>query len=168
MERDAMSAVARLTVEDTSSLSHLVDAYADAVDRRDAMALVGLFTPDGRVRVQPEDGPVESSYEGAAVADLLASVAGYDRTFHHVGGRVFALEPDGDGVRATGRVHCLAHHYQRTSNGPVDLVMMIRYLDGYDRAVDGGWLIADRQVVVDWTELHPAHPPRRSRPRSSP
>jgi hypothetical protein len=163
-----LSAVGRLTAEDARSLSHLVDAYADAVDRRDATDLVGLFTPDGRLRVQAEEGPVESSYEGAAIADLLATVAGYDRTFHHIGGRVFVAGPEGGGVGATGRVHCLAHHYQRTSNGPVDLLMMIRYLDGYDRADDGSWLISDRQVVVDWTELHPAHPLRRARPQSSP
>jgi SnoaL-like domain len=162
-----MSAVARLTADDTSSLSHLVDAYADAVDRKDPTALVRLFTPDGRVRVQAEDGPVESSYEGAGVVDLLASVAGYDRTFHHVGGRVFEASCEGDALRATGRVHCLAHHYQRTGNGPVDLVLMIRYPDTYDRTTDRSWLIADRQVVIDWTELHPAHPLRRSRPRSS-
>jgi SnoaL-like domain len=162
-----MSAVARLTAEDTIALGQLVDAYADSVDRRDVAALVRLFTPDGRVRVQTEDGPVESSYEGAAVADLLGSVAGYDRTFHHVGGRVFEARPGVDGVGAIGRVHCLAHHYQRTSNGPVDLVMMIRYLDGYHRVVDGNWLIAERQVVIDWTELHPAHPLRRSRSRDS-
>ena len=80
---------------------------------------------------------------------------------------MFAAGPADDGARATGRVHCMAHHYQRTGNGPVDLVMMIRYLDRYDRTVDGNWLIADRQVVVEWTELHPAHPLRRSRPRSS-
>jgi SnoaL-like domain len=161
-----MTAVASLTVEDTTFLSRLVDAYADAVDRRDAAALLALFTPQGRVRVQSEGGPVESSYEGAAVSDLLGTVADYDRTFHHVGGRVFEAGDQGDGVRAQGRIHCVAHHYQRTANGPVDLVMMIRYLDKYDRTVEGSWLIADRQVVVDWTELHPAHPLRR--PRTSP
>jgi ketosteroid isomerase-like protein len=162
-----MTPLGRLTAEDTSALTQLVDGYADAVDRRDASALLEQFTPDGRLRVQAEDGPVESSYEGAAVADLLSTVAGYDRTFHHIGGRVFEAGAEGDGAQATGRVHCLAHHYQRTGNGPVDLVMMIRYLDRYDRTVDGSWLIDDRQVVVDWTELHPAHPVRTPRPRSS-
>jgi SnoaL-like domain len=158
-----MTAGASLTAEDTTCLNRLVDAYADAVDRRDAEALIALFTPQGRLRVQTEDGPVESSYEGAAVADLLGTVASYDRTFHHVGGRVFEAGGRGDGLRVSGRIHCLAHHYQRTPNGPVDLVMMIRYLDDYDRSVEGSWLIADRQVVVDWTELHPAHPFRRPR-----
>jgi SnoaL-like domain len=159
-----MTAGTRLSAEDISTLSQLVDAYAEAVDRRDAQALLGLFTTDGRLRVQAEGGPVESSYQGADVADLLGTLDGYHRTFHHVGGRVFdaAAATSGD-ARATGRVHCVAHHYQRTGNGPVDLVMMIRYLDEYDRSVDGSWLIADRQVVIDWTELHPAHPLRRPR-----
>jgi SnoaL-like domain len=158
-----MAAVTSLSAEDAGSLSRLVDAYADAVDRRDAQALLALFTPDGRLRVRAEGGPVESSYQGADVADLLGTLDGYHRTFHHVGGRVFdaAAATSGGGFGATGRVHCLAHHYQRTANGPVDLVMMIRYLDQYDRSVEGSWLIADRQVVIDWTELHPAHPLRR-------
>jgi SnoaL-like domain len=162
-----MTAAVTLTAEDTTALSRLVDAYADAVDRRDTAALVELFTPDGRLRVQAEDGPVQSSFEGTALADLLGTVAGYDRTFHHVGGRVFEGAGEGEDVRASGRIHCLAHHYQRTANGPVDLVMMIRYLDRYDRTLEGSWLIADRQVVVDWTELHPAHPLRSGRSRSS-
>jgi len=159
-----VTAPASLTVEDISFLNRLVDAYADAIDRRDVAALLALFTAEGRVRVQAEGGPVESSYEGPAVSGLLSTVAGYDRTFHHVGGRVFEAGSQDDGVRARGRIHCVAHHYQRTANGPVDLVMMIRYLDNYDRTADGNWLIADRQVVVDWTELHPAHPLRRPRP----
>jgi hypothetical protein len=162
-----MTAAATLTAEDTTALNRLVDAYADAVDRRDAAALIGLFTPEGRLRVQTEDGPVQSSFEGAALADLLGTVAGYDRTFHHVGGRVFEAGDEGERAGARGRVHCLAHHYQRTPNGPVDLVMMIRYLDSYDRTAEGSWLIADRQVLVEWTELHPAHPIRSARRRSS-
>ena len=47
-----MTPLGRLTAEDTSALTQLVDGYADAVDRRDASALLELFTPDGRLRVQ--------------------------------------------------------------------------------------------------------------------
>jgi hypothetical protein len=34
--------------------------------------------------------------------------------------------------------------------------MMIVYLDRYVRDGDA-WLIAERQVEIQWTELHPAH-----------
>ncbi len=155
-----MSAHGGLAVADIVALRHLVDAYADAVDRRDGVALVAVFAADGQLRVQTENGPVESSYQGPAITESLATLAAYHRTFHHVGGAVFEAGPGEDG-QAVGRVHCLAHHYERSSNGPVDLLMMIRYLDRYSRISDDRWLIADRQVVIEWTELHPAYPTRR-------
>jgi hypothetical protein len=149
-----------LGAEDVVALRHLVDAYADAVDRRDGDALVALFDSEAQMRVQGEQGPVESSYQGPAIIESLATLAAYHRTFHHVGGAVFEAVPSED-RQATGRVHCLAHHYERSSNGPVDLVMMIRYLDRYSKGSDARWLIADRQVVIEWTELHAAYPTRR-------
>ena len=139
------------------SLRDLVDRYADAVDRGDVERLRALFTPGGTLTVQAEGGPVENEWSGAEVTRSLDVIAGFHRTFHHVGGTVF--ETDGEGG-ATGRVHCLAHHYERTPNGPVDLVMMIRYHDRY-RHHDGNWLIEHRRVAIEWTELHPAHPGRR-------
>lgn len=142
--------------EDIVALRELADRYADAVDRRDNEGLIALFTDGGVLRVQGDDGPVENEWAGREVVRSFDVLATFHRTFHHVGGCVF--EPDGpDG--ATGRVKCLAHHYERTGNGPVDLVMMIQYHDTYRR--DGGWRIAERRVAVEWTELHPAHPKRR-------
>ena len=147
-----------MTPEDVVALRQLVDRYADAVDGRREDGLLQLFMPGGTLRVQADGGAVENEWSGADVVRSLDVLAGFDRTFHHVGGCVF--EPDGDG--ATGRVHCLAHHYERTGNGPVDLVMMIRYHDRYARA-GGAWRIEERRVAIEWTELHPAHPKRRVR-----
>lgn len=138
-------------------LRDVVDRYADAVDRGDAAGLLALFTPDGTLTVQADGGPVENEWSGADVTRSLDVIAGFHRTFHHVGGTVF--ESAGEDT-ATGRVHCLAHHYERTGNGPVDLVMMIRYHDVYLHQ-GGGWLIAHRRVAIEWTELHAAHPARR-------
>ncbi len=150
---------------DLVELRHLVDRYADAVDRRDASALAALFEPDGAVVVQADSAPEESRWAGADLPGLLDSLVAYQRTFHHVGGAVFEPdEPPGeppDGAAARGRVHCLAHHYQRTDSGPVDLVMALRYHDRYRRLPGSGWRMAERRVAVEWTELHPAHPRRR-------
>jgi hypothetical protein len=148
-----------LNTDDEVALRRLVDRYADAVDDRDADALQGLFTETGVLRVQGDGAPVESEWSGADVVRSLDVLKAFDRTFHHVGGCVF--DPADEG--ATGKVHCLAHHYERTGNGPVDLVMMIRYHDRYSRQPDG-WRIAERRVAIQWTELHPAHPKRRVRP----
>lgn len=143
---------------DAVALRDLVDRYADAVDRRDAPALRRTFTDDGVLRVQTDDGPAENEWIGPDVVQSLDVLAGFASTFHHIGGCVF---DEGEGV-STGRVRCLAHHYERTSNGPVDLVMMIVYHDRYDRRPDG-WRIAERRVAIQWTELHPAHPKRKAR-----
>ena len=148
--------VVSLGPADLAELRQLVDRYADAVDRRDGAALVDLFDTGGTVTVQADGGPVEASWTGAGVADLLHSLAGYPMTFHHVGGAVF----EGEGEAAVGRVSCLAHHYQRTESGPVDLVMAVRYHDRYRRR-SAGWRMSERRVAVQWTELHPAHPARR-------
>lgn len=146
----------QLTTADLVDLRHLVDAYADAVDRLDERAFASLFTPDGVLRVQADDAAVESEWSGPELAGSFEPLRPYQRTFHHVGGATFKPSPDG----AEGRVYCLAHHYQKTANGPVDLVMMIRYHDRYARA-GGAWRIAERRVAIEWTELHPAHPSRR-------
>lgn len=147
-----------MNADDVLALRRLADLYADAVDRRDAAALGAVFAPDGRLVVQPDGAPVQSEWMGADIAGILDSLDRYDATFHHVGGCV--LEGDGGGDRATGRVHLTAHHYERTANGPVDLVMFIVYHDRYTKGPEG-WRIQDRRVAVQWTELHPAHPAKR-------
>ncbi len=146
----------QLTTTDLVNLRHLVDAYADAVDRLDEKTFSSLFTPDGVLRVQADDAAIENEWSGPGLAGSFEPLRPYHRTFHHVGGATFETSPEG----ANGRVHCLAHHYQRTANGPVDLVMMIRYHDRYSKTTDT-WLIAERRVAIEWTELHPAHPSRR-------
>jgi hypothetical protein len=147
-----------LTEADLLELRHLVDSYADAVDAKDEKRFTGLFTTDGVLRVQGDDGPVENEWSGPALVGSFEPLRPFNKTFHHVGGAVFEASADG----ASGRVQCLAHHYQRTSNGPVDLVMMIRYHDRYSTQ-GGSWRIAERRVAIEWTELHPAHPARRPR-----
>ena len=146
-----------MTPNDLVELRHLVDRYADAVDRRDGDRLTALFTPEGVLRVQADGGAVENEWAGAGVVRSFDALASFHRTFHHVGGCVFEDGPDGP----TGRVHCEAHHYDRSTNGPVDLVMMIQYHDRYARH-DDGWRIAERRVAIEWTELIPAHPKRRT------
>ena len=148
--------VGELTEADLLELRQLVDKYADAVDRLDETSLLNLFTTDGTLRVQADEAAVENEWAGSGVTGSLEPLRAYHRTFHHVGGAVFEGSADG----ASGRVHCQAHHYQRTGNGPVDLVMMIVYHDRYARQ-EGSWRIAERRVAIQWTELHPAHPARR-------
>lgn len=149
-----------MNAEDAIELRLLADRYADAVDRRDGAALRALFGEGGRLLVQADGGPVEGEWVGGDIAGMLGTLGGYEATLHHVGGCVW--EEGGTPGRITGRVRCVAHHYERTRSGPVDLVMMIVYHDDYEK-VEGTWLIAERRVAVGWRELHPALPVRPSR-----
>ena len=143
-------------VDDLVLLRQLVDRYADAVDRRDIDGFSALFG-DGGTLTLPALGPGEpSTLSGHSLPAALEPLAVYDRTFHHVGAAVFDL----DGDRATGTVQCSAHHYERTHNGPIDLVMYIVYRDEYRRS-GTAWKFARRVVDVRWTEAHPAHRVRR-------
>lgn len=148
-----------LTAADLTELRQLVDRYGDAVDRRDHTGLAELFADGATITVQSDGGPVESQWSEGEMSVVIESVAAYDRTLHHVGGAVFL--PGRVTDEASGRVSCLAHHYQRTENGPVDLVMAVRYHDRYTRAERTGWLFSARRVAIEWSELHPAFPLRR-------
>ena len=74
----------------------------------------------------------------------------YDRTFHFVGNHRYWRNGD----TASGEVYCLAHHLSTDTDGATDFVMLIRYLDRYRREPAGPWLIEDRLLRVDWSELH--------------
>lgn len=144
------------SVDDVVLLRQLVDRYADAVDRRDVEHFRALFGEEGTLTLPPLGGSEATVLTGSAVSEGLEPLAVYERTFHHVGGAVF----DVTGDAATGTVHCSAHHYERTHNGPIDLVMHIVYDDRYHRSA-GRWSFASRVVDVRWTEAHPAHRVRR-------
>lgn len=142
--------------DDLVLLRQLVDRYADAVDRRDLHAFAALFGGDGTLTLPSLGGSEAAMLTGESLPSALEPLAVYERTFHHVGGAV--LDIDGDS--ASGRVQCSAHHYERTHNGPIDLVMYIVYEDRYRRRGDR-WTFASRIVDVRWTEARSAHRIRR-------
>jgi hypothetical protein len=57
----------QLSADDLLRLRGLVDAYADAVDRRDGAVLLGVFSDDGVLRVQSDDGPVENEWRAGDI-----------------------------------------------------------------------------------------------------
>ncbi|MFD4295299.1 nuclear transport factor 2 family protein [Rhodococcus sp. NPDC058532] len=134
-----------------SDPSDLAGRYAVAVDDRDAAALAALFTVDAAL-VQPPAltrgaGKVVAAGVDAIVAAVLDGTAHLHATRHDVHQSVV----DVDGDTATGRAYCLAHHLYRGRDGMRDNAIAIRYLDRY-RRVDGRWLIARRELVVDYAE----------------
>lgn len=136
-------------------LRALSDRYARAVDRRDRQALVDVFAPDGRLHVHRpgREGPASTLAGRGEIAGVVDRVSRFSATYHLVANATYEL---GEEV-ATGEVYCVAHHLARGPDGGTDLVMYIRYEDSYARA-GGRWRIAERHVLVEWTETRPADP----------
>lgn len=142
--------------------------YAQAVDGQDAAAFLALFTPDAVLTMhnppEAEPGTIYRGHED--LARIPARMARFAATYHFLGQGDFELAEDqapgqaGDQPHPTGQVHCVAHHRSDGPDGATDYVMFIRYRDRY-RQDGGAWRIAERRVLVDWTETRPANPPGR-------
>jgi ketosteroid isomerase-like protein len=130
--------------------------YAAAVDRRDCGLLRSAFTDDAVLLVPTSAGKrgeieLRGHDEIVTIIELLSR---YPRTFHFLGQARFDVS-----VAATsGELYCIAHHI--TQGGDRDLVMYIRYQDVYRPDNGGDWLIARREVQVDWTETRPLEWPK--------
>jgi ketosteroid isomerase-like protein len=153
----------RPTIEDELALRALAAGYAAGVDRRDAERFLAVFTPEARLWLYDagvHDEPRGVLHGTAELARVIERIAAYDRTFHFLGQSVYTV----DGDEAQGEVHCIARHLTVDRHGAADFTMHIRYADTYRR--DGGeWRIADRHVLVDWTEQQAANRPGSPQPK---
>ncbi|MBS0255285.1 MAG: nuclear transport factor 2 family protein [Proteobacteria bacterium] len=130
-------------------LRELAHRYAWAVDRRDAAAIVPLFTRDGAVRGHGAN-PID--YTGPArLAAMMDDLGMFEMTMHNVFNQLF--ERDADGA-VTGVTYCVASHLLPGEN-PVLVDMAIWYHDRFEQE-DGAWKFAERRLEVRWTENRPA------------
>jgi len=135
---------------DRVELRDLVDGYARACDRGDRSALEALFLPDATLTVR-RPGTDPFTYEGAAaLSEIVPKLSRYARTFHLVANHRCTVS----GNEAAGEAYCEAHHVRTGGPVPVDVVLTIRYVDAYERAVDG-WRFAAREVQILWTRELP-------------
>jgi hypothetical protein len=145
-----------------AALRELSERYAAACDRNDGDAYAGVFVPDGRLRVvnphNAEDPGTEIVGRKRLVEMPLALRRRYTRTYHFLGNATYQVAGD----EAAGEVYCMAHHLSVDGEVGTDYVMFIRYRDVYLRQdPDRAWYVADRRVLVDWTELRAANPAGR-------
>jgi ketosteroid isomerase-like protein len=142
---------------DRLGIRELVDAYAACADRRDAEGQLALFTEDTRFVVfmdarDPE--PTQELQGRQALAPVFDALNAYVATMHFNGQTTVWL----DGDQATGETYCLAHHLTEAADGSRTLmVASIRYLDTMVKQ-DGGWLFAERRLLVNWTDTRPSVP----------
>lgn len=132
--------------------------YARSVDRGDGGAFLAVFAPDAELSVHnPPDAEATGVYRGHdELARIPPRMARFRATFHFLGQADYQLAGD----EPTGEVYCTAHHRSSDEEDPTDYVMFIRYRDRYRRH-GGEWRIAERRVLVDWTETRPVNPPGR-------
>ena len=137
-------------MEDAFAIRRLCERYAQAVDAGDGAEFVKVFTPDGHLVAY--QGPDITHFNGRSeLAQIPAQVKELAPTsMHFIGNHIAQIS----GESATGVTYCMAHHLQGDRS---NLLMMVRYLDRYECG-SGEWLIADRQVIVEWTETTYADP----------
>lgn len=132
------------TLTDERALLGLANRYAQAVDRRDADALVALFTGDGGL-----DRPGASWRGQEQLRGIVARLNTlYGSTFHTVRNQTVAIDSD----NAEGETYCVAMHMMPLTDGiQRRMDMGIRYQDRFVRQ-NGSWLFARRELIVDWVE----------------
>jgi ketosteroid isomerase-like protein len=139
---------------DRLAIRELVDAYAHCADRRDAEGQKALFTEDTHFVVHMNGEASEPTQELAgreALTPVFENLNTYEATMHFNGQSTIAL----DGDRATGESYCMAHHLSVGEDGQRTLMIAaIRYDDVFVKQA-GGWLFAERRLLVDWIETRP-------------
>ncbi|MBV8786663.1 MAG: nuclear transport factor 2 family protein [Mycobacterium sp.] len=142
-----------LSTEDRIELSALVHRYAAHVDDRQFGSVAELFTTTSELVVPepPADlTPLHPHRGRDAIAAAVGAVAAVLRTEHSIVGEVYAGAPDA----ATGRITCIAHHWNRRDDEFFDLVWHLRYDDKYEKT-DAGWRISRRELTINAIETRP-------------
>ena len=135
---------------DRLEIRELVDTYAHCADRRDANGQMSLFTQNTHfvvfmdVRSEKPSMELNRREELAPVFDELNK---YEATTHFMGQSTVVL----DGDRATGETYCIAHHVSASEGKRTLFTASLRYYDVFAK-VEGKWLIAERKIMVDWTD----------------
>jgi ketosteroid isomerase-like protein len=138
---------------DRLEIRELVDAYAHCADRRDAKGQMSLFTKDTHFVVFMDAKSEKPSMEFNRREDLASvfdELNKYEVTTHFYGQSTVVL----DGDRATGETYCIAHHVYTSEGKRTLFIASIRYYDVFAK-VEGNWLIAERRLMVDWTDTRP-------------
>jgi hypothetical protein len=142
---------------DRLAIRELFDAYAHCADTRDAGGQMALFTADTRFSVYMDGPGSEASYvlEGReALSPVFDDLNRYEATMHFNGQSTVIF----DGNQATGDSYTIAHHVYTEDGTRMMMVAWLRYLDTFTK-VDQTWQIAERQIILKWSETRPLGPP---------
>jgi hypothetical protein len=62
-----------------------------------------------------------------------------------------------DGDRTTGESYTIAHDLFSEDGNRMIMIASLRYLDTFAK-IDGRWYLAERKLLVDWSETRPSSP----------
>jgi hypothetical protein len=142
---------------DRLAIRELFDAYASCADRRDAEGQKAVFTADTRFAVYMDGPGSEPSYvlEGReALSPVFDDLNRYEVTMHFNGQSTVTI----DGNQATGDSYTIAHHVFTEDGSRKMMVAWLRYLDTFTK-LDESWYIADRSIILEWSETRPLGAP---------
>jgi hypothetical protein len=142
---------------DRLAIRDLFDGYAHCADTRDAEGQKALFTTDTRFAVYMDGAGTEASYvlEGReALTPVFNDLKRYEATMHFNGQSTVILA----GHRASGDSYTIAYHVYTEDGTRMMMVAWLRYLDTFTK-VDGAWSIAERQIILTWSETRPLGSP---------
>jgi hypothetical protein len=151
------STLSPLQAADRLAIRELFDAYAKCADRRDAEGQKALFTADTRFAVYMDGPDSEPSYvlQGReALSPVFDDLNRYEVTMHFNGQSTVSI----DGDQATGDSYTIAHHVFTEDGSRQMMVAWLRYLDRFTK-VDEAWYIAERQIILEWSETRPLGAP---------
>lgn len=142
---------------DRLAIREVFDAYASCADRRDADGQKALFTADTRFAVYMDGPGSDASYvlQGReALSPVFDDLNRYEVTMHFNGQSTVTI----DGQQATGDSYTIAHHVFTEDGSRQMMVAWLRYLDTFTK-VDQTWYIADRNIILEWSETRPLGAP---------
>ena len=136
-----------LGIEDVLAREEIRSVLMDlarGTDRLDAELIRSCYHPDAI------DDHAEYRGGPEGFADwVLAVLPHFATTMHFLGNIRIEVE----GEVAQSETYCIAHHLTRPEEpeGERDMCMGLRYLDRFERRAEGGWRIAKRRCVWDWS-----------------
>jgi hypothetical protein len=149
-----------LEAADRLAIRELFDTYAHCADTRDADGQKMLFTPNTRFAVHMDGPDSDPSYvlEGrGALSPVFDDLNRYDATMHFNGQSTVNIE----GSQPTGDSYTIAHHMYTEDGNRMMMVAWLRYLDLFTK-VDQTWYIAERRIILEWSETRSLGPPTAS------
>jgi hypothetical protein len=127
---------------DRAALCQLAKVYALGIDMRDYPLTRSVFAADAQVEGSSISGPIDDY-----LPKVYAGAAAYAATQHNITNQHVRLAGD----RAVVWSYAIAVHKAAPQSDRPDLTLGVQYRDTC-RRTGQGWVIAQRTVVIQWTE----------------